>query len=68
MQGAPPEPATAGFVFKPEEIDAECRRHRRLFEAKIAQDCNYDRKKFRQHLAACTAGDLVAGALSTPAR
>jgi len=47
-----PVGATAGFVFKPEEIDTECRRHRRLFEAKIAQDCGYDRKKFRQTLAA----------------
>ena len=46
------EPATAGFVFTPEEIETECRRHRSLLEAKIAQDCNYDRKKFRQTLAA----------------
>jgi len=68
MLGLPDQPPTAGFVFKPEEIETECRRHRRLLEAKIAQDCNYDRKKFRQHLAACTAGDLVAGALSTSAR
>ena len=52
MQGAPHEPSTAGFVFKPEEIEAECRRRSRIHEAKIAQDCNYDRKKFRQTLAA----------------
>jgi hypothetical protein len=51
MLGVPHEPSAAGFVFKPEEIEAECRRHRRLLEAKIAQDCNYDRKKFRQQLA-----------------
>ena len=25
-------------------------RHRRLLEAKIAQDCNYDPEKFRQHV------------------
>jgi hypothetical protein len=56
MLGVPSEPAaagaTAGFVFKPEEIDTESRRHRSLLEAKVAQECNYDRKKFRQHLAA----------------
>jgi hypothetical protein len=52
MLGVPHEPATAGFVFTAEEIDSECRRHRRFLEAKIAQDCNYDRKKFRQTLAA----------------
>src|SRR5579863_1701762 len=51
-----PNPATNdtptnGFVFTPEEIDTESRRHRRLFEAKIAEACHYDRKKFRQHLA-----------------
>jgi hypothetical protein len=28
------------------------RRNRRLFEAKIARQCGYDRKKFRQTLAA----------------
>jgi hypothetical protein len=50
MLGLPHEPATAGFVLTPEEIETECRRHRRVFEAKIAQECNYDRKKFRQHL------------------
>ena len=44
--------STLRFVFKPEEIETECRRHRRLQEAKIAQACNYDRKKFRQTLAA----------------
>jgi len=52
MQGAPSELPTAGFVFKPEEIEAESRRNRRLQEARIAQACNYDRKKFRQHQAA----------------
>ena len=56
MLGVPSEPATtgatAGFVFKPEEIDTERRRQRSLLEAKVAQECNYDRKRFRQHLAA----------------
>jgi hypothetical protein len=52
MLGLPPEPAvSAGFVFKPEEIDTETRRQRRLFEARIAQLCHYDRKKFRQQLS-----------------
>jgi hypothetical protein len=63
MLGLPDEPATAGFVFKPEEIEAECRRHRRLLEAKIAQECNYDREKFRQ---TCGADDVVVGDLSHP--
>jgi hypothetical protein len=40
-----------GFVFSSEEIEAESRRHRRLLEAKIAHDCNYDCKRFRQRLA-----------------
>ena len=48
-------PVSIGFVFTPEEIETECRRHRRLLEAKIAHDCHYDRKKFRQHLAAGVA-------------
>jgi hypothetical protein len=56
MLGEPNEPAsvgtTAGFVFKPEEIETESRRHRRLLEARIAQECHYDRKTFRQTLAA----------------
>jgi hypothetical protein len=56
MLGEPNDPAsvgtTAGFVFKPEEIDTESRRQRRILEAKIAQHCGYDRKKFRQTLAA----------------
>jgi hypothetical protein len=43
---------SVGFVFTTEEIETECRRHRRLLEAEIAHDCHYDRKKFRQHLAA----------------
>jgi hypothetical protein len=51
MEGVPYEPSTAGFVFKPEEIEAEGRRHRRFHEAKIAQGCNYDLEKFRQQLA-----------------
>jgi hypothetical protein len=51
MLGEPPEPSTIGFVFKPEEIDTESRRHRRLFEAEVALKCGYDRKKFRQTLA-----------------
>ena len=45
-------PVTSGFVFAPEEIEVECVRHRRLHEARIAQECHYDREKFRQHLAA----------------
>jgi hypothetical protein len=52
MLGVPYEPSTAGFVFTTEEIDIECRRHRRLLEAKIAQDCHYDRKKFHQQVHA----------------
>jgi hypothetical protein len=52
MLGAPFEPLAAGFVFTSQEVETECRRHRRLLEAKVAQDCNYDRRKFRQHLAA----------------
>jgi hypothetical protein len=52
MLGLPPEPSTIGFVFKPAEIETEGRRHRLLLEAKVAQDCGYDRKKFRQQLAA----------------
>jgi hypothetical protein len=52
MLGEPNESPTAGFVFKPEEIETENRRHRLVLEAKIAQDCGYDRKKFRQTLAA----------------
>jgi hypothetical protein len=46
------KPVTSGFVFTPEEIEAECGRHSRLHEARIAQECHYDREKFRQHLAA----------------
>jgi hypothetical protein len=46
------ELVTSGFVFTPLEIETECRRHRGLHEARIAQECHYDRKKFRQHLAA----------------
>jgi hypothetical protein len=48
-------PTAAGFVFTPEEIVAETRRHRRLFEAEIAEDCHYDRKRFRQRLASLQA-------------
>jgi hypothetical protein len=51
MLGIPNEPPTAGFVFKPEEIESACRRHRRLLEAKIAQECNYDRERFRRQLS-----------------
>jgi hypothetical protein len=55
MQGLPSAPVETpsanGFVFAGEEIEAECRRDRRLPEAKIAYDCNYDRKTFRQRLA-----------------
>jgi len=52
MLGEPNDLPTVGFVFKPEEIETESRRHRRLFEAEVAQQCGYDRKKFRQTLAA----------------
>jgi hypothetical protein len=52
MLGEPNDPSTAGFVLKPDEIETESRRHRRLLEAKIAQECHYDRKEFRQTLAA----------------
>jgi hypothetical protein len=45
---------TNGFVFTPEEIVAESRRLRRLFEAKVAEECQYDRKRFRQRLAGIT--------------
>jgi hypothetical protein len=48
----------AGFVFTAEEIETECRRHRRLLEAKIAQDCSYDRKKFRQQLSNAMSGGM----------
>ena len=48
MLGLPYDPSTSGFVFTAEEIEAECQRHRRILEARIAQDCNYDRKKFRR--------------------
>jgi hypothetical protein len=51
MLGEPSEPSTIGFVFKPEEIDTESRRQSRLFEAEVARQCGYDRKKFRQTLA-----------------
>jgi hypothetical protein len=51
MLGLPHEQPSAGFVFTTEEIETEYRRHRRLLEAKIAHDCNYDPEKFRQHLA-----------------
>jgi len=55
MQGLTELPSSdavsSGFVFTPEEIEVECRRHRRLLEAKIAQDCNYDPETFRQRLA-----------------
>jgi len=52
MLGLPSEIPTIGFVFTPEEIDTESRRHRRLFEAEVALQCGYDRKKFRQTLSA----------------
>jgi hypothetical protein len=51
MLGLPDQPPPAGFVFTTEEIETECRRYRRVFEAKIAQECNYDREKFRQQLS-----------------
>jgi hypothetical protein len=51
MLGVPDEPLATGFVFKPEEIETECRRNRLLMETKIAHECHYDRKKFEQHVA-----------------
>jgi hypothetical protein len=57
----PAEPTANGFVFTPEQIDTETRRQRRLFEAKIAEECHYDRKKFRQHLDECTRGEGTRG-------
>ena len=50
MQDLPFEPSENGFVFTVKEIEAESRRQRRLWEAKIAQDCQYDRKKFQRWL------------------
>jgi hypothetical protein len=47
MLGVAGDPVTSGFVLTPEEIDGECRRHRRVLEAKIAHECHYDREKFR---------------------
>jgi len=44
------EAPTNGFVFTAEEIETETHRRRRLFEAKVAEECNYDRKKFRQQI------------------
>jgi hypothetical protein len=44
-------PTAAGFVFTTEQMVAETRRNRRLFEAKVAGECRYDRKRFRQQLA-----------------
>ena len=60
-----PNPATNdtptnGFVFTTEEIIAESRRLRRLFEAKVAEECHFDRKKFRQHLAMVHAASAVS--------
>jgi hypothetical protein len=60
MLGEPDEPSSSGFVFTPREIDTETNRHRRLFEAKIAAECHYDRKKFRQHLEAARGFSRVA--------
>ncbi len=44
--------AANGFVFTPEQIQIESRRHRNLFESKIAEECHYDRKRFRQQIFA----------------
>src|SRR5580698_2122404 len=46
MLGLPSETPTIGFVFSPEEIETESRRRRLLLDAKVAQECGYDRKKF----------------------
>jgi len=62
MQGLPNDPATAGFGFTPEEIETECRRHRRLLEARIAHDCHYDQSKFQQQLAILTGTAAVHAA------
>jgi len=51
MLGLPNAAPPSGFVFTPEEIDAERRRRRRLLQAKVAHECNYDRKKFHQQFA-----------------
>jgi hypothetical protein len=50
MPAVPFEPSTSGFVFKAEEIETECRRHRRLLEVKVAQECTYARKRLHQQL------------------
>jgi hypothetical protein len=42
--------AANGFVFTSQEIEIESRRHRTLFESKIAEECHYDRKKYRQQI------------------
>jgi hypothetical protein len=55
------EPSTSGFVFTPEEIETETRLQRRLFEAKIAEECHFDRKKFRQHLEGGARGEVTRG-------
>jgi hypothetical protein len=52
MLGVPTDFTAAGFVFAPEEVEAECRRHRRLLEAEIAGQCGYDLERFRRRLAA----------------
>jgi hypothetical protein len=51
MLGEPDERATNGFVFAPDEIATAARRLRRLFEAEIAQECQFDRGRFRQQLS-----------------
>jgi hypothetical protein len=39
-----------GSLLSPKK-STESRRRRRVFEAKIARECHYDRKKFRQQVA-----------------
>ena len=47
-----PGPSTNGFVFTPEQIETESHRQRRQFESKLAEECHYDRKKFRRQISA----------------
>ena len=58
MKGVPYEQASAGFVFTTEVIEAECHRHRRLQEARIAHACNYDPEKFRLRMVPAASAAL----------
>jgi hypothetical protein len=50
MEGGPPQPLPAGSFLRAKKSTSNAAVKRLLLEAKIAQDCNYDRKKFRQQL------------------